>query len=203
MPLNIFVDFSLSKLTDTLAKDSSKRLGILAILDAFTSNTTVSRVTSIKRLQSVVPDMATFINCLMILAQTQEESKGYADNSGIRGNGSSNGNDEMLLDLYAYYANIGLSDGSPRVRTSAIALLSLLVPKAVHLLLPLLDAITTLARTESWWELQTQLLILCGALLKAKIGEKEDPNMDISKEEVAVHQMVRASLLSPLPSYYY
>jgi hypothetical protein len=191
MPLNMFVDFSLSKLNDTLAKDCSKRLGILSILDAFTSNTAVSRVTSIKRLQSVVPDMACFINCLMILAQAQSESKTDHEDNGSK----MNRNDEMLLDLYAYYANIGLSDGSPRVRSSAIALLSLLVPKAVHLLLPLLDSLTTLARTEKWWELQAQLLILCGNLLKAKIGEKEDPTMEISKEEVAVHKMVSTNAL--------
>jgi hypothetical protein len=167
--LSMFMDFSLQKLAVVLSRNTSKRLAIMTIVAAFTPPNTLSKVQAIKKLQALISDTAIFINCLTMLATAQRSE------------------DEMLHDLYAYYAGIGMGMHSPKIRSSAISLLCLLVPKAVHLLVPITDSLIILAKTESWWEVKVQLLRLCGLLLDAKIGEKETPEMNISREEQALH----------------
>ena len=129
----LFMDFSLDKLKDTLVKNQNKRLGILKAMNAFTPENTQARVKGIKKLQTALPDMSIFINCLMILATNQETT------------------DDMLLDLYNYYVTIGLGMHSPKIRACAISLATLLVPKAVHLILPLRSQLVTLGKSEKWW----------------------------------------------------
>ena len=101
--------FSLFKLTNTINRNSNKRVAILRIFSAFSPNNTQSRMTCLRKLQSSLPDMSVFIHCLTIFAQNETHM------------------DAVLLDLYMYYANIGIKLPSPKLRAGAIAVMSILV----------------------------------------------------------------------------
>lgn len=158
--LMLFMDFSLDKLKDTLAKNQNKRLGILKVMNAFTPESTQARVKGIKKLQMVMPDLSIFINCLMILATNQETT------------------DNMLLDLYNYYVTIGLGMHSPKIRACAISLATLLVPKAMHLILPLRSQLVRLSQTEKWWEVKAHLLNLAGCMISAYVANEDGNDND-------------------------
>ena len=154
--LMLFMDFSLDKLKETLAKNQNKRLGILKVMNAFTPESTQARVKGIKKLQMLLPDLSIFINCLMILATNQETT------------------DDMLLDLYNYYVTIGLGMHSPKIRACAISLATLLVPKALHLVLPLRSQLVSLGQSEKWWEVKAQLLNLAGCMMSTYVANEGD-----------------------------
>lgn len=154
--LATFCDFALYKLSNTLTLNAYKRLGILRVLHTFTPADTQSHVQSIKRLQTMVIDLDAFIHCLTILA-TQETTL-----------------DDLMIDLYIYYANIGLSMPNPKLRAGTIAMLSSLLPKAEHLVIPLLGQLEQLAEHETWWETRAHLLSFCRAILDNNANKKMD-----------------------------
>jgi CH-like domain in sperm protein len=145
--LSLFADFSLFKLSAALNGNTHKRLGILRVLHSFTPADTPSHLRCIKRLQHIVTDLDPFIHCLTILASQETRL------------------DDMMLDLYIYYANIGLSMPNPKLRASTVAMLSSLLPSAEHLMQPLLVQLEQLAMHETWWETRAHLLSFCGAIL--------------------------------------
>jgi hypothetical protein len=74
--------------------------------------------------------------------------------------------DELLLDLYSYYASIGLGLPSPKIRAGAVGMLQSLLPQAEVIVasnLPLLENLTD--GGGMWWELQVNLVSLCGSYL--------------------------------------
>lgn len=152
--LSMFADFALFKLNGTITSNPHKRLGILSILHSFTPRDTQSHVQCIKRLQAIVVDLGSFIHCLTILA-TQETRL-----------------DNMMLDLYLYYANIGLAMPNPKLRASTVAMLSSLLPTAEHLMAPMLGQLEQLSISETWWETRAHLLSFSGAILDNDVQKK-------------------------------
>ena len=160
--LMLFMDFSLEKMKDTLTKNQNKRLGIMRVMNAFMPDSTQAKVKGAKKLQMLISDLGIFINCLMILATNQETT------------------DVLLLDLYHYYVTIGLGMHSPKIRACAISLATLLVPDGLKSILPLKDQLVSLGRTEKWWEVKAQLLVLAGSIVSAYVNanQKSGSNSD-------------------------
>ena len=148
--LSLFCDFALFKMASTLVSNPRKRVGILRLLHAFSPPDAASHVQCIKRLQTIVPDLSVFIHCLTILSSNETSV------------------DELLLDLYSYYASIGLGLPSPKIRAGAVSMLQSLLPQAELIVasnLPLLESLTADVSGGMWWELQANLVSLCGSFL--------------------------------------
>ena len=170
--LPLFCDFALFKLGGVLKGHPYKRLGILRVLYGFSPHDTLSHVQCIKRLQSIIPDLQTFIGCLTIMATLETNL------------------DASLLDLYLYYATIGLGMPSPRLRAGSAAVLSALYPLSDGLISPLLPQLQALAVSERWWEIRAHLLSLSSSILGYSTssrdpateegGEGNEPNPDDS-----------------------
>ena len=149
--LVLFVDFALFKMANTVIRNANKRHGILRVLHSFTPANTHARMSCIKRLQTLVPDQGVFIHCLTILAENETSM------------------DSLLLDLYLYYATIGIGMPSPKLRAGAVAVLATLAAHDDTALVPLIPQLQTLAEQETWWEMQNHLLSLCGAFLESAL----------------------------------
>ena len=145
--LTLFADFALFKLSNSLKVNPQKRLGILRVLHSFTPRDTQSHIQCIKKLQTIVVDLDAFIHCLTILATLETKL------------------DDLMIDLYIYYANIGLAMPNPRLRAGTIAMLNALLPTAQSLMIPMLEQIEKLAKDETWWEIRIHLLTFCGIIL--------------------------------------
>lgn len=161
--LGLFCDFALFKLARTLNEHPYKRLGVLRVLYAFSPHDTLSHVQCIKRLQAIVPDLRVFICCLTILATLETDL------------------DMSLLDLYQYYATIGLGLPSPRLRAGAAAVMASLYPLAGGMISPMLPQLQALGQSESWWEMHAHLLSLSASILNACLPESID--VDPATEE--------------------
>jgi hypothetical protein len=85
--------------------------------------------------------------------------------------------DASLLDLYLYYATIGLGMPSPRLRAGSAAVLSALYPLSDGLISPLLPQLQTLAVNETWWEIRAHLLSLSSSILGYS-NSSRDPATD-------------------------
>lgn len=149
--LGLFADFALFKLSSTLRSNTRKRPGILRVLRSFTPDDAQSQLLCIKRLHLIVTDMATFIHCLTIFASQGTQLH------------------DSMLDLYIYYANIGLTISSPKLCASSIEMITSLVPSAENLLSPILATLEELAVHETWWETRACLLAFCGAILMSEM----------------------------------
>ena len=160
----LFVDFSLFKMINTINRNANKRFGILRVYNAFTPSNTQSKIQCIKKLQASLPDQIVFIHCLTILASNETNMDG------------------ILLDLYMYYANIALGMPSPKLRAGAMSMIATLVAHADYLVAPLVPQLLQLAKTETWWEIQAQLLTICGAIFDAKNNAQIDNNISESEE---------------------
>jgi hypothetical protein len=154
--LPLFADFSLFKLSGALTSNPHKRLGIIRVLHAFTPPDTQSHLQCIKRLQLIITDLDAFIHCLTIIASQEGQL------------------DDMMLDLYIYYANIGLAMPNPKLRAGTVAMLSSLLPSAEYLMLPMLGQLEQLAQHETWWETRAHLLSFCGAIFENDFDGRSD-----------------------------
>lgn len=148
--LPLFFDFALQKLINTLERNPQKRLGILKILFAFSPNETKAHIECIKRLQAILSDLQIFIHCLTILASLETIL------------------DDALLDLYMYYAIIGLGMPSPKLRSGAVQVMAYLLPQAEGVVSSMIPQLIKVASTDKWWEMQAQLLTYVGNLLKCE-----------------------------------
>lgn len=154
--LAMFCDFGLMRLAYTVNTHPYKRLGVIRILNSFTPADTASHVQCIKRLQNIIPDIKVFIHCLSILATLETHV------------------DISLLDLYLYYATIGIGMPSPRIRAGATAVIATLYPQAAGMISGMLPQLLSLAGTETWWEIHAHLLSLCGSILDHGSRNEED-----------------------------
>lgn len=168
--INLFCDFALFKLARTLVDHPYKRLGILKILYAFSPENTVSHIQCIKHLQVVISDIKVIIHCLTILATYENKV------------------DISLLDMYMYYATIGLGMQSPRLRAGAVAVISTLYNQAGEIVSPMLPQLSALAEQETWWEIQAHLLTLAGHVLQAhcpdglEISDRDNDSLSLDEE---------------------
>lgn len=148
--LPLFSDFAFGKLGSTIQRNPLKRQGIMRVLLAFSPTDTHSHVQCIKKVQAVVTDLSVFIHCLTILA------------------GFETSIDETLLDLYQYYAMIGLGMPSAKIRASAVSVLVALMPHSESTVISMLPQLKVYAETETWWEIHAHLMTLCGSLIARK-----------------------------------
>jgi hypothetical protein len=148
--LPLFFDFALQKLLNTLERNPQKRLGILKVLLAFSPNEAKSHIECIKRLQAVLSDLQIFIHCLTILASLETVL------------------DDALLDLYMYYAIIGLGMPSPKLRAGAVQVMAYLLPHAEGVVSSMIPQLIKVASTDNWWEMQAQLMTYIGNLLRCE-----------------------------------
>lgn len=171
--LNLYADFALPKLVTTIYQNPTKRFGILQTLHAFTPSFSEAHVQCIKRLQNLVTDLHVFINCLAILA-IQEDAL-----------------DELLLDLYSYYATIGLGAPSPKLRANCLAMLSALLPEGELIVANSLKSLADGLSHNSWWEEMFQAIALSGQYLSIQfrkdkmITDKSSQNQELGEHEVA------------------
>lgn len=148
----------------------------MRLLHAFAPTDAPSHVQCIKRLQSIVPDLTVFIHCLTILSSNETHV------------------DELLLDLYSYYASIGLGLPSPKIRAGAVGMLQSLLPQAEQIVAANLSLLESLTDSGGmWWELQANLVSLCGSYLAiqkhkgrgtphSRIYNGEEKNRDAEEE---------------------
>lgn len=166
--LSLFCDFALFKLVNILKNNSQKRVGILRLLHAFSPIDSQGHIQCVKRLQSMVPELSIFIQCLTILSANETKL------------------DPLLLDLYSYYATIGLGNNSPKIRAGSIAMLATLLPQGESIVASNFPLLVKLAESEIWWESQINLLTISGLYLGFQ-REKKTSNKDSSanQEELA------------------
>ena len=151
--LALYCDFALPKLLSSIETHPLKRYGILLTLIAFTPLDTPSKVQCIKRLQSSIPDLRIFIHCLTVIAYCDDDA------------------DDTRIDLYLYYATIGLGMPNPKIRASAIWMLAVIYPKQPGAITQMMSTLTNLIEGESWWEVHAHLLTLCGYVLESIGGD--------------------------------
>lgn len=167
--LSLFCDFALLKLSKTLNEHLHKRFGILKVLYAFSPPDSQNHIQAIKKLQQVTSDLKIFVHCLTMLCSLETKV------------------DISLLDLYLYYATIGLGMPSPKLRSGAVSMISSLYNQAGGMISPLLPQLTKLSQSETWWEIQGHLLALAGAILVAHSADTEDaadPETDRDTKEM-------------------
>lgn len=162
--LNLFADFALPKLVTTIYQNPCKRLGVMQLLHSFSPNSSEAHVQCIKRLQNLVSDLNVFINCLAILA-TQEKSF-----------------DDLLLDLYSYYASIGMGSPSPKLRANCVAMLSALLPQGVVAVATTTASLVKSINRNSWWEEIAHAVALCGKFLSLQLRKEQFHNVSHNQE---------------------
>lgn len=168
--LAIFCDFALFKLVPTLLANGQKRLGILQLMYSFAPSDSQGHIQCIKRLQSLIPDLSIFIQCLTIFAASERKL------------------DALLLDLYSYYATIGLSNNSPKVRAGAVSILGCLLPQSEAVVASLLPLLDDLSSHETWWEMQAGLVKLCGSYLSLQLMRLQQTSRANTAEGKQQHQ---------------
>lgn len=146
----LFFDFAMFKLAGVLVSNPMKRKGVLRVMYGFSPVEISSHITCIKRLQTIVTNIPDFILCLAVIVSLETEV------------------DPNLLELFMYYAMIGLSSPSPKLRAASLYMLATLLPLPItgttDLTLSLLPLLTRCSQEENWWESQGHLLSLCGGL---------------------------------------
>jgi hypothetical protein len=167
--LSLFVDFVLSKLIKTLQENASKRKGILSIMAAFCPSDSPSRLQSIKSLRNFVPDVKVFLICLGIIADDETNPSA------------------TIVDLYIYYAAIGLGLPSPHVRAASVGILTAMFPYAKDEVSGMLPQIIRLSNEETWWEVHANLLSLCCTIIGHNSqGPRFGGSTEHAEEEIAV-----------------
>ena len=184
--LSLFCDFALFKLANVLKTNSQKRVGILRLLHAFSPDDSQGHIQCVKRLQSIVSELSIFIQCLTILSSNETKL------------------DPLLLDLYSYYATIGLSNNSPKIRAGSIAMLTSLLPQGESIIASNFPLLQQLAGTETWWESQVNLLNIAGVYLgyqteKKNANQEQDSAVDaiLSKGNFCAVKTVTTILAKP------
>eukprot|EP00741_Cyanophora_paradoxa_P014298 tig00020780_g13790.t1 len=145
----IFAELALPKLAPLLAGHPAKRAALLRGMYSYYGEEAGAHVRAVKQLQEALGDTQAFVACVAALAGLEAAL------------------DETLLDLYLYYALIGLASPSPPIRAAALSILPRVARERPPLVLQLLDRLRALAASERWWEAQLQLLLTAAALLGA------------------------------------
>lgn len=143
----VFLDFSLPRLISLLRTSAAKRVAVLRVMYAFVAPDITSHMQCIKRLQGLLDDLTAFLHCVTTLVFLEPEF------------------DDSLLDLYMYYCVISMAQPSPTLRAASVAMLSATLPQQPEMLGQYAQQLLSMAKQDPWWEVQAQLLVLCGALV--------------------------------------
>lgn len=186
----LFRDLLLKQLIQLAARNVEKRESISAIIHAFNisgnhTSTTQSHMFRIRYLKLLCPefDLECYIHLLSYFAA-------------IDGSQLHRLYDETLLDVYVYYAHIGLESHNPRIQTHAVSILSTIAQEALTAIcwnelggamnplklttiFELIPRLSPLSKSQ-WWEVKAQVLILSCLLLQ--LLEKERARVDKSAQ---------------------
>ncbi|GBG31301.1 Spermatosis-associated protein 4 [Hondaea fermentalgiana] len=158
--LDAFLDTALSRMTEMLKSAPRKRHACLTVIDAFAEHEPSTRRWLIKRLHEGLNDLGPFLQCLTILIFMEQSL-------------SASGPGMALLDLYAYYALIGLSHATPSLRAASLAMFAVILqhdPSTADRLLPRMAQLVH----DDWWEVQCQILIVSSKLLDSLVLALDD-----------------------------
>ena len=147
-----FFDLVMPKLLPIISSDTGKRRAALMIFCAFIDTDPDSRMYMIKRIRHVCSNQGAFLQILSILIFMEQNLHPV-------------GPAMALLDLYAYYALIGVSHASPTTRSASLAMLAVIMQQDFHSIPRILPTLATLA-DDPWWEVKCQLLIVCSKVLE-------------------------------------
>lgn len=146
--LDITLDTIMPKFKPMLREMPTKRHTLLSVLGSFTNGDPTNRIHFIQKLYMSLNDHALFLHCLTILIFMEENLEASP----------------KLLDLYAYYSLLGISDTSPFLRAASLAMFAVLVqydPKSIPRLLMAMENLVG----DCWWETQAQLLIVASKIM--------------------------------------
>lgn len=123
------------------------RHAVLQLLYAFTPANPAARLGVIRTLQERLNNQRTLLHCMSVLVFLEPDFN------------------PALLDLYAYYAQVGATSPSPSLRAASISVLAVLVAHDPVLVCSILPALVQLCG-DTWWEVQAQLLIVAAGVLQ-------------------------------------
>jgi len=133
---SMFRDLQLPGLLPVLRKQASKRLLVLRALYAFTPRDARSRKAAVSALRDSLADQRAFLHCVSVLAFLEPDM------------------DPELAEQYLYYAGIGGSDPSPRLRAASVGIIAAVVPADPKAAAHRLASLQRLAGDSSWWEVR-------------------------------------------------
>ncbi len=166
--LDLFFEHVLPRLQPLLARGAgNKRRAALEAMCGFSAPDAPTRLYMLKRLHAALKDVTAFLHCLTILVFMESSLDGP---EGL-----------PLLDLYAYYAIMGMDHASPTLRAATLAMLAVVLqhdPYAPPRVLARLEALAS----DPWWEVQCQLLVV-GAQLLETLGPQPS---DLQDRAIAV-----------------
>lgn len=138
-------DLALPALVPLIRSRPSKRLQLLRVLYAFAGSAPRERRAIIRALHEFLSDLGCFLNCLSLLVFIEADL-------------------EPVLELYLYYARVGIAAADPALRAASVATLAVIADEYPACVAPFLPRLVSLA-DETWWELRAQLAVLAASFL--------------------------------------
>ncbi|CAD7927847.1 unnamed protein product [Amoebophrya sp. A120] len=192
---HLWIDGGLPDMAKLATLVGSKREAVADFVFSYSGDTSQAHIAALRHLKERVAEVGVYVNLLSFLV-------GIEAQMGLLG-------DPTLLDLYLYYAQLGIQDASPRVRVFGLSILTQIVsakedydynktadyaPEAKDISLEgvfaLVPAMKNLAQ-DTWWEVQAQLLLLaCHLLLNlvsASSSEASAPPRPPETEKLLMH----------------
>jgi hypothetical protein len=183
--LRQFTEIHLRKICDTLVLDPSKAGYMCKLIGAHCSDSVNSRIQMLKSMKDYFGDNQQVLT--YCFARMLELEQSY---------------NEVLFDIYMYYAMSGLSAPSPIVRTAALKMLNIMAGYNYELAFNLVHKLVTLV-SDDYWEVKAQLYILTCMLLTKVEGMQnllkvEDIGSTANKEKTQTEKNILKSKVDML-----
>ncbi len=123
------------------------RHAVLQLVYAFTPSAPAARLGVIRTLQERLDSQRTLLHCISVLVFLEPDFNA------------------AMLDLYAYYAQVGAASTSPALRAASVSVLAVLAAHDPVLVCSVLPALVSLV-SDNWWEVQAQLLVVAAGVLQ-------------------------------------
>jgi hypothetical protein len=159
-----FLEYTIDDLIEIIEKNMFKRNEMMYLFYCFVSQTVNSHLRVLMRLKDKIKNKDVYYYCISKLLKFENESE-------------TEGLDPDLYNFYIQSASLGLMSTSPITKTKCISILSYLSNTNAELITTLLPRIEPLV-FDSYWELQGQILILCGNCLHQFNNFGEDNYQD-------------------------
>jgi hypothetical protein len=131
----LFFEGALPRIAPLLGAQPTKRGALCECFYSFVAPTVGGHIGALKKLQTTLDNGPAFIHALTALVFLEDESLFDAE----------------LLDLYVYYALIGLGETSPSIRSGSVAMLSVLLANgAMGEMHQFLDTLKSLAAEDTY-----------------------------------------------------
>mmetsp|Transcript_36374 Transcript_36374/g.85393 ORF Transcript_36374/g.85393 Transcript_36374/m.85393 type:complete len:859 (+) Transcript_36374:55-2631(+) len=181
-------DYVAPRICAMLASLPRQRANLLRLLYAFTPANAEARIGAIKLLQAGVTSQPLFLEALSHLVTLDVHAAAAAAHarSDVDILDSSPGLDQWLLDLYSYYAAVGLCKPSPALRAGALHVLWSLSESHPSVALHSVGHLAAMAvEPNIQWEVSASLGALAGTLL-FKLDRATEEGADASHVLVGV-----------------